>query len=268
MTKHGSTGNIFIQEYRQILFCLLAYRRKKMKKIGIVATSLFLFFGAIIAKGESKRIEFDFQKSFDMTVTTADDTQKEYLRGNIDGAFKEIEELQGKKITLEADFLLKGLRYYGALEIALKGSEKEELLMHFSRGDIEFLPKYGAVIPGARGHFFFKNKEGKLVRTTAPISFNAKNRYLIQLIYEKEKSFSVIVKEEKEGETELQEVWNSGPLKTSWSVLFNKVIISVTSGKGSKVEKEADGGLLVKAVSSHPNYYFEAVINKITITEE
>ncbi|MFA5646321.1 MAG: hypothetical protein WDA18_08215 [Candidatus Ratteibacteria bacterium] len=240
-----------------------------MKRIGVVAIALFLFFGTVSAKGESKSIEFDFQKSFDMTVTTADDTQKkEYLRGNIDGAFKELGDLQGEKITLEADFLLKGLRYYGALEFALKGSEKEELLMHFRRGDMEFLPKYGAVIPGARGHFFFKNKAGKAVRTTAPVSFNAKNRYLITLIYEKEKSFSVIVKEQKEGETELQEVWNSGPLKTFGSALFNKVVISVTSGKGSKVEKEKAGGLFVKGVASHWNYYIEAVINKIIITEE
>jgi hypothetical protein len=239
-----------------------------MKKIGLLVSALFLLIGGVYAKEEAKCIELDFHKSFDMTVTTADDTQKEYLRGNIDGAFKEIEGLTGEKITLEADFYLKGLRYYGTLEIALKGLGKEELLMTFYRGDIEFLPKYGAVIPGARGHFFFKNKEGKVVRTTAPISFNAKSRYLITLIYEKEKSFSVIVKEQKEGETELQEVWNSGPLKTSWPALFNKVVISVTSGKGSKVEQEPGGGLLVKAVSSHPNYYLEAVINKIVITEE
>ena len=240
-----------------------------MKKVGGIAFFLFFLFGAVIANGENKRIELDFQKSFDMTVTTADDTQKkEYLRGNIDGAFKEIGDLKGEKITLEADFSLKEIRHYGSLEIALKGSEKEELLMHFRRGDLEFLPKYNAVIPGARGHFFFKNKAGKAVRTTAPVSFNAKNRYLITLIYEKEKSFSVIVKEQKEGETELQEVWNSGPLKTFGSALFNKVIISVTSGKGSKVEKEPEGGLFVKAISSHPNYCLEAVINKITITEE
>jgi len=240
-----------------------------MKKVGGIALFLFFLFGGVIAKGESKRIELDFQKSFDMTVTTADDTQKqEYLRGNIDGACKEIGDLQGEKITLEADFFLKEVRSYGALEIALKGSEKEELLMHFRRGDLEFVPKYDAVIPGARGHFFFKNKEGKPVRTTAYISFNAKNRYLIQLIYEKEKSFTVIVKEQKEGETELKEVWNSGPLKTFGSALFNKVVISITSGKGSKVEKEPEGGLFVKAISSHSNYYLEAVINNITITEE
>ncbi|MFA5646196.1 MAG: hypothetical protein WDA18_07585 [Candidatus Ratteibacteria bacterium] len=239
-----------------------------MKKVGGIAFFLFFLFGAVIANGENKRIELDFQKSFDMTVTTADDTQKEYLRGNIDGAFKEIGDLQGKKITLEADILIKTTKPYGNIGIFLSGAKKEELRISLYRGDIEFLAKYGAVIPGARVRFSFKNSAGKIVHTTAPVSFNAKNRYLITLVYEKEKSFSVIVKEEKEGETELQEVWNSGNLKVTGSALFNKLNLSVRSGKGSKIEKEAVGGLFLKAVASHPNNYIELVVNRITITEE
>ena len=240
-----------------------------MKKVSGIALFFFLFFGGVSAKGENKRIEFDFQKSFDMTVTTANDTKKEeYLRGNIDGAFKEIGDLQGEKITLEADLLIKTTKPYGIIRIFLSGREKEELEINLYRGDVEFLAKYGAVIPGARGKFSFKNSAGKIVHTTAPLSFNAKNRYLIQIVYEKEKSFSVIVKEEKEGETELQEVWNSGNLKVTGSALFNQLNLSVRSGKGSKIEKESAGGLFLKAVASHPNNYIELVINRITITEE
>jgi len=230
-----------------------------------ILSFLILFGFGTILFGEAQSFTFDFQKNFDLPLTKSI-SEKEPTVENITGTLMNLRQLKGQEITLEADIYFKTIRNYSLIEISLQGAEKEELLMHFSRGDVEFLPKYGSIIPGARGKFHFKNSEGKPVHVTAPLSFNTETRYLVRMKYDKDTNFSVIVHQQKKDEKEFAEVWDSGPLKIIGSALFDKAVVKLYPSPESTIiwDKEKSGALL-KSMRQYPKYYMEAILNHITI---